>query len=128
MKNILQISAVVAAAILVSGCSGGARPSTAGERISARGDSISEYGDAWTEGQRNTTRGQSMVDSSTSDAERARKRMEDARAVLTREEQNLRAADSARIEGQRMIADGTAQMRQAEAEYAAIRRGPSAAQ
>ena len=99
---------------------------TAGERISERGAAIADYGDAWSSGQVSVDRGTRMVEVGTREAERARERMATARADITKEETKLREAEASRIAGQRLIADGTAQMRRAEDDYSTIRSGPAA--
>lgn len=114
-------------ALPLAGCAtGSSAPLTAGDRISERGDTIADYGDAWTSGQQSVDRGTRMVEESSREAERARERLASARTDITREETRLREADASRIAGERLIADGTQQMRRAEEDYSAIRSGAAA--
>ncbi|MCL6249611.1 hypothetical protein M3P36_00915 [Altererythrobacter sp. KTW20L] len=124
-RSILSLSAL--SALLLAGCAtGGSAPMTAGERISERGAAIADYGDAWSSGQDSVNRGTRMVEQGNRQAEQARSRIAKARTDLTREETRLREADASRIAGERLIADGTAQMRRAEEDYSSIRSGPAA--
>jgi hypothetical protein len=121
------IALAATSALFLGACAGsGNAPATAGERISQRGGTISQYGEAWTAGQQNVRQGEQLIGKSGTSADRARKQLSSARAEVEKAEKRLRDAETARSEGQRLVADGTYQMQRAEADYQAIRAGPSA--
>lgn len=127
MTSFLNIARIALLTLLLAGCSsGGTTPVTAGERIADRGETIAQYGDAWTNAEQRATEGRRLIEKGNQDAVRAERRIAQAQAEITREQGRLREAEAIRTNGERMIADGAAQMQQAEDDYEAIRSGPAA--
>lgn len=127
MKRHLLLATMVTSSLLLGACSGtGSSSMDAGQRISQRGDEIGNYGAAWSDGQRDVTEGRQLVEKNTDSSADAEKRLAQARADMAKAEEQLRKAQLGRSDGERLIADGTAQMQQAEADYTAVRAGPPA--
>jgi len=112
--------------LFAGACSTSPHSLNAGERISQRGGSIGEFGDAWSSGQKGVRDGEKLVGKSSDNLAEAERDLTRARARVARAEQEITEASADRIAGQRLIHDGTVQMQQAEADYIAIRAGPSA--
>lgn len=96
----------------------------AGQRMSQRGHEIGDYGSAWSDGQRDVTQGRRLVEKNSDSSVDAEKRLARARADVAKAEEQLRKAQLGRSDGERLIADGTAQMQRAESDYTAVRAGP----
>lgn len=113
MNRTTKISIFALLTVGVAACAGSASSSmNAGERISERGGEISQYGDAWASGNKDVREGEKLIAQSTDQIANARRKLADAEVD--------------RAKAQKMIADGTARMKQSEADYAAARAGPAA--
>ncbi|MDP3908467.1 hypothetical protein [Novosphingobium sp.] len=125
MKNYIIMA--MAAPLVLGACSStGSSSMDVGQRISERGSTIGSYGAAWSDGQRDVKQGQRLIDKGSSSSINAEKQLARARADMIKAEEQLRKAQVAKAEGERLIADGTAQMQQAESAYTAVRVGPPA--
>ncbi len=98
----------------------------AGDRISQRGNEISGYGKSWTTGQQASAKGSRMIEKSSKDTAEAGKRLAHARDLAAEAQAQIQAAETDKAKGEQLIADGTAQMQRAEANYSAARAGQSA--
>lgn len=127
MKN-LPLLAIAASSMLALGaCADNAKsPLTTGERISERGSQIGQYGDAWSAGQEDVVQGERAIQKSNESIERARSQIADANEALAKAEDRLRDAQRDKDDAERQVADGNDQMDRAEADYEAVRDGPSA--
>lgn len=127
MKKIPFFAIAATSALWLSACAGSTNsPMDTGDRISQRGGQISDYGDAWSAGQQDVKRGAQMVEKSGKSSAHAQKQLVDARAKVTKAEARIRAAEQVKADGERLISDGTTQMKTAEADYTGIRSGPPA--
>jgi hypothetical protein len=98
----------------------------AGQRISERGGEISNRGQSWTDGHRDQLKGQKLVAKSGDQVLDGERDLEKARAAVTKAERRIEVAQANRISGEQLVSDGTSRMQKAEADYAAIKSGPSA--
>jgi uncharacterized protein HemX len=98
----------------------------AGERISDRGDSISARGKDWKAGERNMRKGERLIRKSEERLSDGEKKLKRAREAVTEAERQIQDAQAGQISGLEMVQSGKAKMQTAEAEYSAIRNGPSA--
>lgn len=127
MKRHLILAMAVISPLLLGACSStGSSSMDAGQRISQRGHEIGDYGAAWSDGQRDVRQGRRLVEKNSDSSVDAEKRLARARADVAKAEEQLRKAQLGRSDGERLIADGTAQMQRAEADYTAVRAGPPA--
>ncbi len=127
MKNTFSRSRSVALTIalpfVLAACASSApKNPTFGERVAERGGTIANFGEEWTAGNNSVKSGEEMVKRSERDVKRAEKRLRDARRDVGRAEKELADANAAKVNGQRMIAQGTAQMAAAEENYRNLRR------
>ncbi len=102
------------------------QPLDAGERISQRGAAVGAYGKDWSAGQAAVTRGEKTIAKSTRLMTEGEEDLNRAREQVARAEKQIADATATREDAQQQVADGTSRMQQAEADYAAIRAGPSA--
>lgn len=129
MKKLPFVAVAATFALSLGACANtGSSPMDAGERISQRGSKISNYGDSWSDGKQDVKQGERMVEKSGKSSDDAQKDLEDARKDVAEAEARIQRADSLRIEGEQLIADGTVQMQRAEADYTVIRSSPAAIQ
>jgi len=126
MKMPLLITTAASLALLLGACSTGNTGAEAGERISQRATEIGDYGSAWSDGQKNVKEGQQLVEKSGSRLADAEKDLARSRERVAVAERQIGEARANRTKGQQLVQDGTGQMQRAEADYAAIRTGPSA--
>jgi peptidoglycan hydrolase CwlO-like protein len=126
MKMPLLITTAASLALLTGACSTASTAPDIGERISQRAAEIGDYGSAWTDGQKNVKQGQQLVEKSSSRLSDAEKDLARARENVAQAEQRIAEAQANRTKGQQLVQDGTGQMQRAEADYKAIRTGPSA--
>lgn len=126
MKMSLLITIAASLALLTGACSTANTAPDTGERISQRANEIGDYGSAWTDGQKNVKQGQQLVDKSSSRLTNAEKDLARARENVALAEQRIAEAQANRTKGQQLVQDGTGQMQRAEADYAAVKAGPSA--
>jgi hypothetical protein len=124
MTKFLLLALSAASPLLLSACaSSDGAPMDTGERLSQRGGAISDYGASWTNGEKDFRQGQRLVERSGKDSSDAEKRLARAREQVASAEAQIRSAQVERSSGERMMADGTAQMQRAEADYTAVRTG-----
>jgi hypothetical protein len=112
-------------AFALSACAG-SPPVSTGDRITQRGGEIAGYGEDWTKGRNDVAQGQKLVARSAKAIADGEKDLARAREAVLKAEQQIRAAQAARTGAERQIVEGTALMQRAEADYAAVRAGPSA--
>lgn len=113
--------------LMLAACSsGGGKSLDVGERMSARGASIAGRGEAWTGGQRDVAKGQQLIDKSAGRLTNGEKDLRKAQERVTRAQRDIQTAQADRVAGERLVSDGMAQMRRAEADYTDIRTQPSA--
>ena len=113
------------AGILLTGCSTtSSKPS--GQLISERGGAISAKGEAWTDGQRDLQKGQKLVQRSDARVADGQNKLLHAQQAAADAERQIQTAQVDRTSGEQIMAGGATRMKQAEADYAAIRNGPSA--
>lgn len=119
-------AATAAAALLLSGCaSGRSTELDTGQRMSARGDSIAGRGAAWSDGQRDMQKGQKALDKSAKRTADAQRDLQRAQGDITKAQRKIEDEAAARVAAEQLMANGTAQMSRAEADYGAIRSQPS---
>ena len=122
-----RVAFTCAAALTLAACSAsGPKSMDAGQRISERGGDISARGQSWRDGQRDQRKGQDLVKKSVDRISDGEKDLKKAHSAVTKAEQRIAAAQSGRAEGEQLISSGAQQMQRAEADYAIIKRGPSA--
>jgi hypothetical protein len=121
--SILTISA--GSSIMLSACAG-TPPLSNGERISQRGDLITGYGGDWNKGRDAVAQGRKSVTQSARTLADGRKDLARAQGRVAKAEQQIRSAQFAKESGERKIVEGTSLMQRAEADYAAVKAGPSA--
>jgi peptidoglycan hydrolase CwlO-like protein len=126
MKMPLLITAAASLALLSGACSTASTGPDTGERISQRATKIGDYGSAWSGGQKNVKDGQQLVEKSGSRLSDAEKDLARSRERVAVAERQIAEAQANRTKGQQLVQDGTGQMQRAEADYAALRTGPSA--
>jgi hypothetical protein len=114
-------------AVAVTGCSTtGSNKLDAGHRISERGAEISNRGQSWSDGQHDQRKGQKLVELSVDQVSDGENDLKKARAAVIKAEQRIEVAHANRTNGEKLVSSGTLKMQTAEADYAAIRDGPSA--
>jgi len=126
MNKQLLLALAATSALSLGACASTNSPMSTGERISQRGGQISGYGDEWSSGKRNLEQGQKMIEKASKDIAKAEIDLAKARENMLNAEARIRAAQNDRANGEQLVADGAAQMQRAEANYSAVRSGPSA--
>lgn len=126
MNKQILLGVTAIAVMSLSACAGDSSPMSTGERISERGGQISGYGDEWSTGRHNLEQGQNMIEKGSKDAAKGEVELAKARENVAKAEARIRAALEVRTNGEQLVSDGTAKMQRAEADYSAVRSGPSA--
>lgn len=113
------------ASLALVGCSSNG-PMTTGDRLTQRGGAIADYGTDWSQGEDAVEQGRKSVAKSSIRIADGEKDLERARRQVAAAQEQINAARTAQINGERQIEDGRAAMERAEAAYSATKSGPSA--